>query len=117
MYEIWLTLNILWELGMTILPWLIAGEVIWAVLMLPALRRPRAAWGRNFSLAFWLALLFGAFIFVVTPAWTKASFADMGYWIDWGNLLMIGVAWAAGAFAFLWPLLTLLRGGGRNSLA
>ena len=37
----------------------------------------------------------------------------MGYWIDWGNLLMIGVAWAAGAFAFLWPLLTLVRGRGQ----
>ena len=113
MYEIWLTLNILWELGMTILPWLIAGAVIWVLLMLPALRRSRADWGRNFKLAFWLALAFGIFIFAVTPAWTKASFSDMGYWIDWGNLLMIGVAWAAGAFAFLWPLLTLVRGRGQ----
>ena len=39
MYEIWLTLNILWELGMTILPWLIAGAVIWVLLMLPALMK------------------------------------------------------------------------------
>ena len=64
MYEIWLTLNILYELGLQYLPVVIGTALLWLVLMAVAAARGRAGWG--VQLLFWgfaLVLVEGLFNF------------------------------------------------------
>ena len=52
MYEIWLTLNILFELGLQYLPVVIGTALLWLILMAFAAGRRNAGWGK----AIWPAL-------------------------------------------------------------
>jgi hypothetical protein len=38
------------------------------------------------------------------PGWNKSSLADMGYWVDWANLLGVAAGFGAVAVALAWPL-------------
>lgn len=49
MYEIWLTLNILYELGLQYLPVVIGTALLWLALMAVAAARGRAGWARPSS--------------------------------------------------------------------
>jgi len=104
MYEIWLVMNIVWEIALGIWPLLLAASLLWAVLMIAALRRPGARWGRGM----WHALAAGgavaALAFFLVPGWNKSSLSEMGYWVDWANLLALAAAFGAVAVAFAWPL-------------
>lgn len=108
MYEIWLVINILWEIGLSIWPQLLLATVVWVGLIVWATRRG-AAWSRAWP----LALVLGAAVTVVLVPWVPwavgSSLADMGYWVDWLNLLAICVGLGAAAFALLWPMLAALR--------
>ncbi|MDY0071057.1 MAG: hypothetical protein RBR77_00225 [Thauera sp.] len=107
MYEIWLTLNILYELGLQYLPLIIATTVLWAVLMLLAVRRPQRRWGQALRPAVLVALLVTVITFFITPGLTQSSFANMGYWVDWGNLFLYAAAFGAVGGALAWPLLAM----------
>jgi len=109
MYEIWLVMNILWEIALTIWPLLLLGGVLWLLLMALALRRARPAWRGGFPLAL---LAFGGVALVAmlgVPTATQSSLAEMGYWVDWANLLAIAAGFGAVAAAFAWPLAALRR--------
>ena len=56
MYEIWLMLNIVWELALSIWPWLVALAVLWLVLMMMA-KGGRAADWRAWAAAYSLPML------------------------------------------------------------
>jgi hypothetical protein len=43
------------------------------------------------------------------PGWSRASISDMGYWVDWANLLAIAVGFGAAATAVAWPLLAIRK--------
>ncbi|HRP67756.1 MAG TPA: hypothetical protein PLF79_16895, partial [Thauera sp.] len=86
MYEIWLALNILFELGMQSLPAVIGIAVLWLALMIFAATRPGAGWKKAIAPAFVIGVIATAITFFITPAMTKSSFANMGYWVDWMNL-------------------------------
>ena len=43
------------------------------------------------------------------PGWSRSSLSDMGYWVDWANLLAIAAGFGAVALAFAWPL-SAMRG-------
>lgn len=109
MYEIWLMLNIVWELALGAWPGLLALAVVWLLLMARALRRPGSAWRGSLPGAIALAALAAIFVFALAPGWVQSSLAELRYWVDWTNLL--GIAAAAGALvlAFAWPLLVGLR--------
>lgn len=109
MYEIWLMLNIVWELALSIWPWLVALAVLWLVLMAMAKGGRGADWRACLPKAIMLGLLVGVVIFFVTPLWSKSGLGEMKYWVDWANLIGIAVAWAAAGTLFAWPLLTWLR--------
>ena len=112
MYEIWLGVNILYELAWMYAP-LVCGVTIMLALGYGLAWQRGGQWRAALTRALTVASVTGLVSVLLLPTLTRSSLAEMGYWIDWLNLLMIGVAWAAGAFAFLWPLLTLVRGRGQ----
>lgn len=104
MYEIWLTLNILYELGLQYLPVVIGTALLWVVLMAVAAARGRPAWRRAIKPALGVAVVVAAITFFITPGMTQSSFANMGYWVDWGNLFLYAAAFGAVGGALAWPL-------------
>ena len=109
MYEIWLVLNILWEIALDIAPWLALLVVVWLVLVGSASRRDRRAWRAARSAALLLAVVVALLAFVSVPVLSKSALSELRYWVDWGNLAAIALGFGAAAFAFAWPLLTLTR--------
>ncbi len=109
MYEIWLTLNILYELGLQYLPMVIGTALLWLALMAVAAARGRADWGAALKPAIAIAVVVTAITFFVTPGMTQSSFANMGYWVDWGNLLLYAAAFGAVGGALAWPVAAMMR--------
>ena len=112
MYEIWLTLNILYELGLQYLPVVIGTALLWLALMAVAAARGRAGWGAALKPAIAIAVVVTAITFFVTPGMTQSSFANMGYWVDWGNLFLYAAAFGVVAAALTWPLAAMIRRAG-----
>ena len=109
MYEIWLTLNILYELGLQYLPMVIGTALLWLALMAVAAARGRADWGAALKPAIAIAVVVTAITFFITPGMTQSSFANMGYWVDWGNLLLYAAAFGAVGGALAWPVAAMMR--------
>jgi hypothetical protein len=107
MYEIWLVMNIVWEIALGIWPLLLAAALLWAVLMIVALRRPGARWGAGLPLALGVGAVVAVAAVLWVPGWNKSSLADMGYWVDWANLLGVAAGFGAVAVAFAWPLVAM----------
>ncbi|ENO90020.1 hypothetical protein [Thauera linaloolentis] len=102
MYEIWLTLNILFELGLQYLPAVIGTMLLW--LMLFAATRPGVGWRRALLPAVVVGAIATVITFFITPGMTLSSFDDMGYWVDWMNLFFYAAAFGAVAAALAWPI-------------
>ena len=110
MYEIWLMLNIVWEIALTIWPLLLAGAVVLLAVLASAWRQD----GKHWRAGLWPALAIGAVVAAVAalllPSSIGSTLSDMGYWVDWGMLLALAAGAGAMAVAFAWPLLAR-RGG------
>ena len=109
MYELWLTLNILYELGLQYLPTVIATVVVWLALMVFATMRKGATWRRALVPAFIIGVIATVITFFITPGMTQSSFANMGYWVDWMNLSFYSMGFGAVAAALAWPIAASLR--------
>ncbi|NLF53310.1 MAG: hypothetical protein GX576_02675 [Thauera phenolivorans] len=109
MYDIWLALNILFELFLGYLPLVAAIVVAWLVLMAIAFGRGRPGWRRGLGPALMLALLVAIAAFLAIPSLTKSSLSEMGYWVDWANLIAIALGFGGVALALAWPLFATLR--------
>lgn len=109
MYELWLTLNIVFELGMQYLPTVIATALVWLGLMAFAAMRRGAAWKRALVPAFTTGVIATVITFFITPGMTQSSFANMGYWVDWMNLTFYSMGFGAVAAALAWPIAASLR--------
>ena len=109
MYEIWLAINIVYEIALGIWPWLLLAAVAWTVLALTAWRRPLRQWRANCAVSLGLGVAGVLVALFAIPALTQSSIGEMGYWVDWG--VLTGMALAAGAAVFLvaWPALSLWR--------
>lgn len=112
MYEIWLMLNILWEMALGVWPLLAAVVLAWAVMLVLAwrgARNPAGARRRAPGLALAVGAAAAVAAFVALPTLTGSSLRELAYWVDW--LSLAGVALGVGAAAFLlaWPLVKLLR--------
>jgi hypothetical protein len=109
-YEIWLVLNIVWEIARENVVAVIFGALVLVALALNASRKPAVAWRR----ALWPAAGAGVVVAVVAvlavPSLTRASLSDMKYWVDWLNLFAIAAAAGGITAAFAWPLMTMVRG-------
>lgn len=110
MYEIWLGLNIVFELALTALPWLGGAAAVWIALMSAALLRRHAHWREALPASLVIGATFAALAVWLVPLATRSSISEMGYWVDWANLIGLSVAVGGLAFAFVWPLLTAVSG-------
>ena len=109
MYEIWLVINIVYEIALTIWPLIALALVAWLVLLWLARGRGGGA-GRAVGVGAVLAVL----LFATVPSLTNSSFANMGYWVDWANLLAVALGLGTLAAVFFWPLMALLKGKART---
>lgn len=109
MYEIWLALNIVWEIALTVWPALLLGMLAWLALMVLALRRSGGDWRGGFTPALGAAVLAGIASVLWLPAATRSSLGELAYWVDWANLLAIAAGFGAIALAFVWPLAASMR--------
>ena len=108
MYEIWLVINILWEIALGLWPVLLLVAVTWAFLVLRAFTRG-AAWQRSLGLALVIGVGVALLLIPLVPGAIGSSLSDMGYWVDWANLLGIAAAWGVAGTVLAWPLLTSIR--------
>lgn len=104
MYEIWLVINILWEIALSLWPVLLVVAAIWAFMVLRALTRG-GVWRRSLGLTLVVGVVVALVLIPVVPGAVGSSMSDMGYWVDWANLLAICGGLGLAAAAFAWPLL------------
>lgn len=104
MYEIWLALNIVYEIALGVWPALLVLLLVWIALLVAARGRLSA---RALRPALALGALAAAALVLAVPSLTQSSLANMGYWVDWANLLAIALGLGALAAVFAWPLAAL----------
>ncbi|AWI74094.1 hypothetical protein CEW83_01695 [Parazoarcus communis] len=109
MYEIWLAMNIVFELGLMYLPVVISVAALLIILFGIAIVRGRPAWCGAVKPAIGVGLIALIGAFLLTPGMTKSSFENMGYWVDWANLFAISAGFGAVAAALTLPLAATLR--------
>ena len=109
MYEIWLAMNIVWEIALGAWPLLAFGALTWLVLMALAWRRPAARWRSAGPLAAGFAVAAAVLGFLLVPAAVRSSLRELGYWVDWANLAGIALGMGVAALAFAWPAGVLFR--------
>jgi uncharacterized membrane protein len=109
MYEIWLMLNIVWEILLAAWPLVLVLLVLFAGLMLAALSRRSAAWRAALPVAIGGAVIVGVGSFLLLPGLTRSSLGELKYWVDWLALAGVAGGFALVAAALLLPLAALLR--------
>ena len=109
MYEIWLVMNIVWEIALGVWPLLALGAVAWLVLMVLAWRQPMAQWRGALPMAMGIAMVAAVIGFVVVPTTSRSSLQELAYWVDWANLASIALGIGVAALAFAWPAGVLWR--------
>ena len=109
MYEIWLVLNIVCEIALSLWPQLALALGVWLLMLWAARAKLGGATGRS-ALALGLALgaVLAVVLFFTVPGLTHSSLSSMGYWVDWANLLAVALGLGVLAAGFAWPLLALL---------
>lgn len=103
MYEIWLVLNILWEIALGVAPLLVGLLAAWVLLMAVAWRCG-APWRRALPTALTAGGVVAVLAFLSLPTLTQSSLSEMGYWVDWANLVAMALAAGVAAAVFVWPL-------------
>jgi hypothetical protein len=106
MHEIWLALNIAYELALSALPLVAVVVGSWLALMWAA-RGGLSA--RAIPLALGVGMLAAVVAALVVPPLTGASLADMGTWLDWASLAVVALGWGAVVALLAWPVVCLLR--------
>jgi hypothetical protein len=109
MYEIWLVMNIVWEIALGFWPVLAVGAVAWLVLMALAWRRPASHWRSAWPMAAGVAMAAAVVGFLVVPTAIRSSLQELAYWVDWANLASIALGIGMAALAFAWPVRVLSR--------
>lgn len=110
MYEIWLVINIVYEIALTMWPLLALALAVWLVLLFVARGRSGGA-----GAAVGIGALAAVLLFFTVPSLTHSSLSNMGYWVDWANLLAVALGLGAVASVFVWPLMALLMGKARRA--
>ena len=114
MYEIWLALNIAWEIAAGLWPLLLGTALLWIVLVLTAWRRPGSRWRAGLPLALGIGLVVAGLTAALLPGWTGSSLSQLTCGVDWAMLLALSAGFGAAALACVWPLLAMRHGPGRT---
>ena len=104
MYEIWLAMNIAYEMALDLLPALGPLVLMWAVMMV--INRKKLKRVKPATLAA-VAVLVALVAVVALPSLSKSTLADMGYWVDWAALLGMAAGLGVAAAVLLWPVLAM----------
>lgn len=110
MYEIWLMLNIVWEIALGVWPLLLVTALLWLALMGTAWRTGGAHWRAGLLPALVIGLAAAVAAFLLVPGSLRSTLSDMGYWLDWATLFGLATAVGGTLAAFAWPLLAWRRG-------
>lgn len=106
MYEIWLAMNIAYEMALDLWPALWPLVLVWAVVM--GINRKKLAQVSGSVLAA-VAVLVALAAMLALPSLSKSTLADMGYWVDWASLLGMAAGVGVTAAVLLWPVLAMRR--------
>ncbi|GAB3361642.1 MULTISPECIES: hypothetical protein [Giesbergeria] len=106
MYEIWLVINIVYELALSIWPVVALALAVWLVLLVWA--RQHIGWQQG-PRAVGVGAVVALLLFLTVPTLTQSSLSNLDYWVDWANLLAVALGLGTVAAVFSWPLLALLR--------
>jgi hypothetical protein len=109
-YEIWLMLNIAWELALGSATGLLGAGAFWLALTGLAMRRGAAPWRRSFKAALAVGALAGLTASLAAPVLTGSSLGEVRYLVDWLALAGIGAGVGVAVLALVWPAAVLLRG-------
>lgn len=107
MYEIWLVMNIVWEIALGVWPLLAVGAAAWLALVALAWRRPAEHWRSAWPLAAGIALVAATVGFLVVPSITRSSLQELAYWVDWANLAGVALGIGVATLALAWPVRVL----------
>lgn len=108
-YDLWLGLNIFWEIALNMLPTILLAAFIWLILAGIALSKRSIKWCAVSRIALIPAALVTAVMFVLFPGQSHATLADMGYWVDWTVLSAIALGFGALTFLYAVPALIIFR--------
>jgi len=109
MYEIWLMLNIVWEILLGAWPLVLVLLLLFAGLTVAAWLRRGAAWRAAWPVALAGAVIVGVASFLLLPSLTLSSLGELKYWVDWLALAGVAGGFALVAGALLLPLTALLK--------
>jgi hypothetical protein len=105
-YEIWLGMNIMWEIVLGIMPYIVIAAIIWLAISWLTVKK-KVSWFPAFKSTFIIALVVTVSAFFALPTLTLSSFSDMSYWLDWATLSMMALGVGAVVFVFVWPMMAL----------
>ena len=102
MYEIWLALNIVYEIALGLWPAMLILLGGWLAVLVA---NRKGLWAVPMSRL--LAIAGGGAVAVgaALPSLTLSSFGNFGYWVDWANWLAMAAAAGLVVAAGLWPLM------------
>ncbi|MCO5101688.1 MAG: hypothetical protein M9885_12505 [Burkholderiaceae bacterium] len=115
MYEIWLAINIVWEVLVAHAATAVLLAVVFVALVVHAIAR-RGDWRAGWRWAWKSAVFAGVAAAIVLPSLTGASWSDLAYVVDWLLLVAIAAVVAAVVGALVWPLAAAVRAGGAARL-
>jgi peptidoglycan biosynthesis protein MviN/MurJ (putative lipid II flippase) len=110
MYEIWLMLNIVWEIALGVWPLLLGAALLWLALISTAWRTAGSHWRAGLLPALLIGVAVAVAAFLLLPGSLHSTLSDMGYWLDWVTLLGLAAAVGGAGAAFAWPLLAWRHG-------
>lgn len=114
MYEIWLAVNIAWEIVVAQAVWTVPLAIVFVGLVVHAFAR-RGDWRAGWRWAWKSALFAGVAAAIVLPPLSDAAWSDLAYVVDWMLLAVLAAAAATVVGALVWPLAAAVLAGGASS--
>ena len=118
MYEIWLAINIVWEIAVEQASWTLPLALAFVALVVLAFVRG-GDWRRGWRWAWTSGVLAALVAIAFLPSLSGAAWSDLTYVVDWAMLVATAAAVAAVVVAIVWPLAAALcrRGADRPLVA
>lgn len=102
MYEIWLALNIVYEIALGLWPALLILLAVWLAVMVA---NRKGLWAVPASRLLTITVVVAVAVGLAVPSLTLSSFGNFGYWVDWTYWLAMAVGAGVAVAVWLWPLM------------